>query len=129
MFHEISRPFNMTYRCFSVSMLPGNERQDVERGGKSKNSPLYYTLKSTGNDTYTDIPLFLKTCLILSVLVKYFWIQVYTHTLTARSSQSSCISSCNLLNVKNVIVYFHASFEHCLFQLSCLLQHWNSWQD
>lgn len=36
MFHEISRPFNMTYRCFSVSMLPGNERQDVERGGKSK---------------------------------------------------------------------------------------------
>ncbi|XP_013184240.2 ubiquitin fusion degradation protein 1 homolog isoform X1 [Amyelois transitella] len=34
MFHEISRPFNMTYRCFSVCMLPGNERQDVERGGK-----------------------------------------------------------------------------------------------
>lgn len=34
MFHEISRPFNMTYRCYSVSMLPGNERQDVERGGK-----------------------------------------------------------------------------------------------
>ncbi|XP_026333774.1 ubiquitin fusion degradation protein 1 homolog isoform X2 [Hyposmocoma kahamanoa] len=34
LFHEISRPFNMTYRCFSVSMLPGNERQDVERGGK-----------------------------------------------------------------------------------------------
>lgn len=34
MFHEITRPFNMTYRCFSVSMLPGNERQDVERGGK-----------------------------------------------------------------------------------------------
>ncbi|XP_068623335.1 ubiquitin fusion degradation protein 1 homolog isoform X1 [Battus philenor] len=34
MFHEITRPFNTTYRCFSVSMLPGNERQDVERGGK-----------------------------------------------------------------------------------------------
>ncbi|XP_026727651.1 ubiquitin fusion degradation protein 1 homolog isoform X2 [Trichoplusia ni] len=34
MFHEISRPFNMTYKCYSVSMLPGNERQDVERGGK-----------------------------------------------------------------------------------------------
>ncbi|XP_050667532.1 ubiquitin recognition factor in ER-associated degradation protein 1 isoform X2 [Leptidea sinapis] len=34
MFQEITRPFNMTYRCFSVSMLPGNERQDVERGGK-----------------------------------------------------------------------------------------------
>ncbi|XP_013142187.1 PREDICTED: ubiquitin fusion degradation protein 1 homolog isoform X1 [Papilio polytes] len=34
MFHEITRPFNMNYRCYSVSMLPGNERQDVERGGK-----------------------------------------------------------------------------------------------
>ncbi|XP_050353391.1 ubiquitin fusion degradation protein 1 homolog [Nymphalis io] len=34
MFHEITRPFSMTYRCYSVSMLPGNERQDVERGGK-----------------------------------------------------------------------------------------------
>ncbi|CAH0713602.1 unnamed protein product, partial [Brenthis ino] len=34
MFHEITRPFMMTYRCYSVSMLPGNERQDVERGGK-----------------------------------------------------------------------------------------------
>lgn len=36
-FQEI-RNFNVTYRCFSVSMLPGNERQDVERGGKSKRS-------------------------------------------------------------------------------------------
>lgn len=26
----------MTYRCWSVSMLPGSEREDVERGGKSK---------------------------------------------------------------------------------------------
>jgi len=34
MFPEIPRPFNTTYRCFSVAMLPGNERQDVERGGK-----------------------------------------------------------------------------------------------
>ncbi|XP_039752596.1 ubiquitin fusion degradation protein 1 homolog [Pararge aegeria] len=34
MFHEMTRPFTMTYRCFSVSMMPGNERQDVERGGK-----------------------------------------------------------------------------------------------
>lgn len=25
----------MTYRCWSVSMLPGSEREDVERGGKS----------------------------------------------------------------------------------------------
>lgn len=36
MFPEIPRPFSTTYRCFSVAMLPGNERQDVERGGKSK---------------------------------------------------------------------------------------------
>ncbi|KAL3271818.1 hypothetical protein HHI36_022288 [Cryptolaemus montrouzieri] len=34
MFPEIHRHFNTTYHCFSVAMLPGNERQDVERGGK-----------------------------------------------------------------------------------------------
>ncbi|XP_077291322.1 ubiquitin fusion-degradation 1-like isoform X2 [Arctopsyche grandis] len=34
MFHDISRRFETTYCCYSVSMLPGNERQDVERGGK-----------------------------------------------------------------------------------------------
>ncbi|ETN59006.1 ubiquitin fusion degradation protein 1 homolog [Anopheles aquasalis] len=34
MFPDLSRPFNTTYKCYSVSMLPGNERQDVENGGK-----------------------------------------------------------------------------------------------
>lgn len=34
MFHEPMRNFSTQYRCYSVSMLPGNERQDVERGGK-----------------------------------------------------------------------------------------------
>lgn len=34
MFPEIPRPFNTAYKCFSVSMLPGIYRQDVERGGK-----------------------------------------------------------------------------------------------
>ena len=29
------RSFTQHYRCFSVSMLPGNERNDVENGGKS----------------------------------------------------------------------------------------------
>ncbi|KAF4516954.1 hypothetical protein B566_EDAN005555 [Ephemera danica] len=29
-----SRPFKTAYRAYSVSMLPGNERTDVERGGK-----------------------------------------------------------------------------------------------
>jgi len=33
-FPEIPRPFNTQYRCYSVSMLPGNERSDVEAGGK-----------------------------------------------------------------------------------------------
>ncbi|XP_068143468.1 ubiquitin fusion degradation protein 1 homolog [Drosophila tropicalis] len=28
------RIFKATYKCFSVSMLPGNERTDVEKGGK-----------------------------------------------------------------------------------------------
>ncbi|XP_015924018.1 ubiquitin recognition factor in ER-associated degradation protein 1 isoform X2 [Parasteatoda tepidariorum] len=31
---EPVRPFNTQYRCYSVCMLPGNERKDVERGGK-----------------------------------------------------------------------------------------------
>lgn len=34
MFPDIPRPFNRSYKCFSVSMFPGNEREDVERGGK-----------------------------------------------------------------------------------------------
>lgn len=34
--HEIARNFTETYRCFSVSMMSGPERQDVERGGKSR---------------------------------------------------------------------------------------------
>uniref|UniRef100_A0A1B6E2B3 Ubiquitin fusion degradation protein 1 homolog n=1 Tax=Clastoptera arizonana TaxID=38151 RepID=A0A1B6E2B3_9HEMI len=33
-FREIPRSFNQQYRCYSVAMLPGNEREDVERGGK-----------------------------------------------------------------------------------------------
>lgn len=28
------RPFNNQYRCFSVSMVPGHERDDLEHGGK-----------------------------------------------------------------------------------------------
>ncbi|GAB0088321.1 Ubiquitin fusion degradation protein 1 homolog [Sergentomyia squamirostris] len=34
MFPDLNRPFNNHYRCYSVSMLPGNERHDVEKGGK-----------------------------------------------------------------------------------------------
>lgn len=33
-FNDIPRTFNKQYQCFSVAMLPGNEREDVERGGK-----------------------------------------------------------------------------------------------
>lgn len=36
MFPDGGRSFQATYKCFSVSMLPGNERSDVEKGGKSK---------------------------------------------------------------------------------------------
>ena len=43
--HEVPGTFKATYRCYSVSMLPGNERLDVEKGGKSK-------LKNK-NKTYT----------------------------------------------------------------------------
>lgn len=34
MFPDALRPFNTQYRCYSVSMLPGQERTDVEKGGK-----------------------------------------------------------------------------------------------
>lgn len=34
MFENVGRPFKTQYRCYSVLMLPGNERQDVEKGGK-----------------------------------------------------------------------------------------------
>lgn len=33
-FNDIPRPFRTQYRCYSVSMLPGNEREDLEHGGK-----------------------------------------------------------------------------------------------
>jgi len=34
MFPGEPRPFNQQYRCYSVAMLPGTERSDVEAGGK-----------------------------------------------------------------------------------------------
>lgn len=34
MFQDQMRPFNTQFKCYSISMLPGNERHDVERGGK-----------------------------------------------------------------------------------------------
>ncbi|XP_055856813.1 ubiquitin fusion degradation protein 1 homolog [Episyrphus balteatus] len=33
-FPDVGRSFQSSYKCFSVSMLPGNERHDVEKGGK-----------------------------------------------------------------------------------------------
>jgi len=33
--NEIPRNFSTDYKCYSVSMMPGQERQDVEQGGKS----------------------------------------------------------------------------------------------
>uniref|UniRef100_A0A1B6HJF9 Ubiquitin fusion degradation protein 1 homolog n=1 Tax=Homalodisca liturata TaxID=320908 RepID=A0A1B6HJF9_9HEMI len=33
-FGDIPRTFNKQYQCYSVAMLPGNEREDVEKGGK-----------------------------------------------------------------------------------------------
>jgi hypothetical protein len=42
MFPDIPRSFNTQYKCYSVSMFPGNERHDVERGGKSKSHILQH---------------------------------------------------------------------------------------
>jgi hypothetical protein len=36
MFDSIPRTFNRQYRCYSVMLCPGNEREDVEKGGKSR---------------------------------------------------------------------------------------------
>lgn len=49
MFPDHSRPFNNSYRCYSVSMLPGNERQDVEKGGKSIVIFLYCVFHNVAN--------------------------------------------------------------------------------
>ena len=35
-FESMPRTFNRQYRCYSVMLCPGNEREDVEKGGKSK---------------------------------------------------------------------------------------------
>lgn len=32
----MTNTFRKQYTCYSVSLFPGNEREDVERGGKSK---------------------------------------------------------------------------------------------
>ena len=33
-FHDVPRPFKTQYRCNSVSMMPGSEREELEQGGK-----------------------------------------------------------------------------------------------
>uniref|UniRef100_A0A0A9WCH1 Ubiquitin fusion degradation protein 1 homolog n=2 Tax=Lygus hesperus TaxID=30085 RepID=A0A0A9WCH1_LYGHE len=67
MFPIIPRPFNTQYYCFSVAMLPGNEREDVERGGKiimppsaldhltrlNINYPMLFKLTNTAMDRVT----------------------------------------------------------------------------
>ena len=35
-FESMPRTFNRQYRCYSVMLCPGNEREDVEKGGKSE---------------------------------------------------------------------------------------------
>lgn len=42
-FLDNGRSFQETYKCFPVAMLPGNEREDLERGGKSKHFVLIIT--------------------------------------------------------------------------------------
>ena len=56
LFPEVQRSFNQTYRCYSVSMLPGNEREDVEKGGKSEYNTtcagLTFSVQNSGNCTF-----------------------------------------------------------------------------
>jgi len=39
--HENQRNYSAEYKCYSVSMMPGQERQDVEQGGKSMLSSVF----------------------------------------------------------------------------------------
>ncbi|KAH6933294.1 hypothetical protein HPB50_014007 [Hyalomma asiaticum] len=61
MFHDhMARPFNTQYRSYSVSMLPGNERQDVERGGKTRLNIVYpmlfkLTNKKSNRETHCGV--------------------------------------------------------------------------
>lgn len=41
---RLSQKFNRTYRCYSVSLFPGTDRDDVEKGGKSKRFALEYKI-------------------------------------------------------------------------------------
>jgi len=40
--HEIPRNFSTEYKCYSASMMPGQERQDVEQGGKSNVNCIFF---------------------------------------------------------------------------------------
>lgn len=33
---RVNRPFNEDYRCYSMAMLPGARRENVDYGGKGK---------------------------------------------------------------------------------------------
>ncbi|OQR73972.1 ubiquitin fusion degradation protein 1-like [Tropilaelaps mercedesae] len=52
MYSDIHRRFSSKYRAFSVSMLPGNERRDVERGNKFLLPPSALDLLARRNITY-----------------------------------------------------------------------------
>ncbi|CAG2118049.1 unnamed protein product [Medioppia subpectinata] len=67
LFHEHFRSFNTMYKCYSVCMLPGNERLDVEKGGKiimppsaldqltrlNIVYPMLFKLTNTGHNRFT----------------------------------------------------------------------------
>ena len=57
--------FSVNYKCFSVSMMPGQDRMDVEKGGKSK---LYLNFNFVG---------FLVLFLILFILTPLKFLFVF----------------------------------------------------
>lgn len=52
MYPDVHRTFTSEYRAFSVTMLPGNERRDVERGNKFLLPPSALDLLTRLNITY-----------------------------------------------------------------------------
>lgn len=67
LFPEPTRPFNNIYKCYSVSMMQGHERENVDRGGRiflppsaldqlsrlSIEYPMLFKLTNTNQDRFT----------------------------------------------------------------------------
>jgi hypothetical protein len=49
---RINRPFNEDYRCYSMAMFPGAQRENVDYGGKGMNCHGYQTYFNSHSTSY-----------------------------------------------------------------------------